>query len=506
MNKWIFVVIIGLLLFGFAERATALEKAAPVQKEGNSGKQGNSFSFSFDESLSPPLEKAAVQELSLVDRLALRGFWDATAGADLKNDEPNEHLYDFRNVLKLEGILNSVRQGVVPTSVPTDKRWQALVSLQGDYLWMGPDHSYDDLRLRLHESSFLWATGRYEIKAGKQIIRWGKTDQVSPVDNLNPQDGRQFILRELEDRKIPIWMLRGRAFVDKLTFEGVYIPWFEPSLFDYFDSDWAVYRQVREDVKDGPLPSVLQSYLLGRRVEQREPAKTLHNSEFGGRVTATLSGWDFGLSYLYGWEDAPFFSSFPIKNLQLDGGYSSENLLDALEGAVLVDEPIRVEYRRQQIVGAEFETTAGPVGLRGEAAYFDRVSFLTDELTSVRRPVLHYVLGVDYSSPSEWYANLQWSHQIIAGSDARILYFDQHDTALLAELNQTFWRGQLKAGIKANFNIGNGSFYLQPEVELKYFKNIEVTLGANVFEGDDDSLFGLYNHNDQVFTRFKYFF
>jgi Protein of unknown function (DUF1302) len=502
MNKWVLAIFVGLV-WSLVVKGAAESQPLALSPNDPAAADRSAFSFSFDEESSVAPSKENVEKGSrLTNHLDLRGLMEVVAGADLRHDEPNEHLRDFRNILKIEAVLDSARQGLALRPKSSDTRWQALVSLQGDYLWMGQEHSYDDLRLRLHESSFLWATDRYEIKLGKQIVRWGKTDQVSPVDNLNPQDGRQFILRELEDRKIPILMLRGRAFVDKLTFEGVYIPWFEPALIDYFDSDWAVYRQIREDIRDGPLPSALQSYLLGRRVHQCEPAKTLHNSEFGGRVTASLSGWDVGLSYLYGWEDAPFFASFPIKNLQLDGGFSSENLLNALEGTELIDEPIRVEHRRQRVIGAEFETTVGQVGLRGEAAYFDHVSFLTNELTSVRRPVFHYVLGVDYSSPSEWYANLQWSHQIISGHDARILYFDRHDTALLGELNQIFWRGQFKVGVKANYNLGNGSFYLRPEVELKYFKNIE----TNLFEGGNGSLFGLYDHNDQVFSRFKYFF
>lgn len=502
MLRWILALCGGLAVWGvFGSIALALE----TQKTVGSAEQGGAYSFSFDDGGTTSPSPAFVHEKGLLDRLSWRGFLDLTAGADLKADEPNEHPYDFRNTMRLQAALDSVRHGSSSSVSGSDARWQALVSLQGDFLWMGPEHVNDDIRMDFHETSYLWASKRYEIKLGKQIVRWGKTDQVSPVDNLNPQDGRQFILHELEDRKIPSWMARGRVFSDNLTFEGVYLPWFEPALFDYFESDWAVYRQVREDVREGPLPPALRQYLLARQVETREPTKTLRNSEFGGRVTATLSGVDVGLSYFYGWEDAPYFSSFPIKNFSLDGGYSSENLLGALSGAVLADEPIRAEHRRQRVIGAEFETTAGLLGLRGEAAYFDRVSFLATDLTSIRRPVFHYVLGGDYSSPSDWYANLQWSHQLIVGSDADILYFDQHDMAVLAELNRTFWRGRFKAGVKANYNVGNGSFYLQPEIELKYFKGTEFTVGASIFEGGDRSIFGLYDHNDQVFFRIKYY-
>lgn len=440
----------------------------------------------------------------LTDHIKLRGFIESMAGTDIQRDEPNEHQYDLRNLFKLEGVLDTSSSDLSRSSA-SGKRFQGLLSVQGDYLWMGPDHDYEDFRLDLHEAALLLATDRYDVKLGKQIVRWGKTDQVSPVDNLNPQDLRQLNLRELEDRKIPIWMARGRLFSGNHTVEGVYIPWFEPARIDYFDSDWAVYRQIRADVKDGPLPPAMQSYLLSRNVLEEEPAKILRNSEFGGRVTTALSAWDVGLSYLYGWENTPYFSSFPIKNLNVAGGFTSENLLAGLSGAVLTDTPIQVEYLRQSVVGAEFETTVGQLGLRGEAAYFNRVSFLARNLTSIHHPVFHYVLGMDYSSPSDWYANLQWSHQIMGGSDEQILYVDRNDLALLAELSQALWRGQLTVGVKGSYNLGNGSFYLQPEIILKKFKNIELFLGANIFEGDGDSVWGLYDKNDQLFFRFIYY-
>jgi len=506
MKKCLISVLFVFMSLSLVGESLAVGKTSLAQVNGHREEQVDSFSFPFDDNLSLSPDKSAEPQQSLIDKFALRGLLDATAGMDLKEDEANEHSYDFRNILKIEGVFDSDSRGASPGTPSEGVRWQLLTSFQGDYLWMGPGHDYSNLRMHLYECSLLWATNRYEIKLGKQIVRWGKTDQVSPVDNLNPQDLRQFILRDLEARKLPIWMLRGRAFVDSVTLEGIYIPWFEPDLVDYFNSDWATFRQVREDVKDSPLPLALKDYLLNRRVDESEPDRTFSSSEFGGRVTISMSGWDVGVSYLYTREDAPFFSSFPIKNLHLEGGYSAESLLRALDGAEFVDESIQVKYQRQQIVGAEFETTLGQIGLRGEAAYFDRVSFITNELTSVRRPVFHYVIGVDYSSPSEWYANLQWSHQIISGSDSQILYFKENDTALLAELNQTFWRGQFKVGIKANYDLTNGSFYLRPEAELKYFKNIELTFGAHIFEGGNGSLFGFYDHNDQLFLRMKYYF
>jgi len=47
-------------------------------------------------------------------------------------------------------------------------------------------------------------------------------------------------------------------------------------------------------------------------VYEEEPARNLKNGEWGVRVTTTVAGWDLELSYLYAWEDLPYFESFPI--------------------------------------------------------------------------------------------------------------------------------------------------------------------------------------------------
>ncbi|MCA1787835.1 MAG: hypothetical protein LC657_17820, partial [Desulfobacteraceae bacterium] len=82
----------------------------------------------------------------------------------------------------------------------------ARVSVLSDYLYFGDDNQTDDYDLELHEAAFLYANNRLDLSVGKQIIRWGKADQFSPVDTLNPQDFREFMIPEYEETKQPVWM------------------------------------------------------------------------------------------------------------------------------------------------------------------------------------------------------------------------------------------------------------------------------------------------------------
>ena len=417
---------------------------------------------------------------SLKDNLSIRGFIQAKGAVDTNNDAVNEHDYTFYNNARIEG----------KWTFEGSKNY-IFASIDSKYLWLGTHNDEDDYDLDLFEGYFYWSNkkrvrprfrttpiqygikryfswlrGPVDIRVGRQIVRWGKTDQISPVDNLNPQDLREFITHDLEDRKIPNWMVRARLFSDFFTVEGIYLPFFESSRIDYFGTDWAIFRHMNR---------------IG--VHEEEPDRKFKNGEGGVRVTKTISGWDLGLSYLYAWEDLPYFETFPT-----GGG------------------DVQITYKRSNIFGFEFETTAGEIGLRGEAAYFDSQSFLTENLTSVSKPVFHYVIGVDYSSANGWYVNVQFSEQTIREYQRDILYFRKSNTALNGEVSKEFSRGHFKALLRYNYGLSDKSYYLNPKIICTYFTDLDIILGVNVFGGDTETLLGFYDANDQLYLDLKYHF
>jgi len=415
---------------------------------------------------------------SLKDNLSIRGFIQAKWATDTHNNSRNEHDYTFYNNARLEGKWTF-----------EGSRNYIFASIDSEYLWFGPHNDEDDYDLDLFEGYFYWSNkkrvrprfrttpirygikryfswlrGPVDIRVGRQIVRWGKTDQISPVDNLNPQDLREFITHDLEDRKIPNWMVRARLFSDFFTVEGIYLPFFESSRIDYFGTDWAIFRHMNR---------------IG--VHEEEPDLKFKNGEGGVRMTKTISGWDLGFSYLYAWENLPHFESFPA-----DGG------------------DVQITYKRSNILGFEFETTVGEIGLRGEAAYFDQQSFLTENLTSVSKPVFHSVIGVDYSSANGWYVNVQFSEKIIRDYQRDILYVRKSNTAINGEVSKEFWRGHFKALLRYNYGLSDKSYYLNPKIIYTYFTDLDIILGANIFGGDSDTLLGQHDKDDQVFLILKY--
>lgn len=485
----IFICVISLFLLTAGGPATL--SAAPPQRD-----EGAVLSFG-----EPPPILSEQTGTGSRRQTSVGGFLEGRGATDLRDDSSSEHDRAFRGIGRLY-----LDWQPLATQAQAGRTLRLYLSGEADYLFMGQSHSQEDFDLDLFEAYLFYRQGPFELQTGKQIVRWGKTDQVSPVDNLNPQDLRELITWPTEERKLPVWMVRGRWFFDRLTLEGVFLPIFEPSDIDFFDSDWAIYRQVREEIRRAPLPADLQSYLLSRGVNRNKPARTLRNSEWGGRITGALGGWDLGVSFLYTREDLPHSVSFPIKNLRLPGTFSGEALLTSLDGAIFADEHIEVIYPRQKIYGFEFETTMGLFGLRGESAWFDQASFLREDLTSVGKQVLHSIAGLDYSGVSGWYTNVQLAHRYIHDYEDSILFFKRHNVSLLGEISRTALRGRLEAAFKYSIDLHDGGYYLEPSVTGKFINRLDVTLGLHIFGGDPDTFLGYYDDNDQVFLLAKYHF
>jgi len=402
-------------------------------------------------------------------RLDLSGFLMAKIAQKLHESSDPEQARNFRNTVRLEGKWAPPLPGNDPAAVPGASSTFLLASLQSDYLWFGPEHSTDDYDLDLYEGYISHATPGWDLRLGRQIVRWGKTDQISPVDNLNPQDLREFVIPELEDRKIPNWMARLRLFPGDVTLEGVFIPFFEENEFDWSGNTWAL----------------LGADSGGLKIREDKPDQGLDNADWGLRGSTTLAGWDLSLSYLRATEKSPRLRFKPADPM----------------GPTL-----HADYARQHIFGWEFETTVDKFGFRGEGAYFDEQSLPTTSMNTVSKPISHSVIGVDYLGEQDWYVNVQLSHQHIFDHEKDILFLREDNFYLSGEINKEFWRGNTMLKLRYAVDLHDGGSFFTPEAILTYFKNLELTLGANVFFGPKDSYFGRYNDNDQAFFKAVYHF
>ena len=392
------------------------------------------------------------------------------------------------------------------TDLNPDYSLQLRGSLDIDHIFYQQSMADDDTEFNFAETYLRVNSSNWDVTLGKQRVRWGKSDQLSPIDTINPQDFRQFITVDLEERAIPSWLLRTRWYGESTSLETIIQPWFESSEIDFFDSDWAFYRNFRKAITSNSQSSEqLKDYTREIRVKEDKPNASPENMSAAVRFSWQTEQTDFAVSYHYGWETLPTINSFPIKNIDYSGD-PSDNVLEGVNPADFTADRVHAEYKRQQTIGLEWETVIDPIGFRGEIAHKDHVAFISRDLTSKRNAVTHLVSGIDYTSESEWYFNLQGSWYYIHDFTNKILYYDESTVSAFGEIRKPILRGNLELATKYNYIITDGSSYLQPLVKIKYFQNTECELGAMIFSGDGDSLLGSYDEADQVYATLKYSF
>ncbi len=385
----------------------------------------------------------------------------------------------------------------------------AVVSLEGRILSFQGKQRDTDSDGGLYEAYIQLARANYRFRIGKQIIRWGKTDEISPVDNINPIDTREFFLVSYEDRKIPVWLMDVKYISGPFTVEGVLLPVFQKNSMYFFDRDFAIFKHFREEAldyaKNIPLYPHLSNYLSSLRIEQHTPSISLKNMGIGGRISISLEEVDMAISYLHSYSPFPYIEEFPIKGLHVSGDYSPKDLLTS---HVVFQSPpvVPVTYKHRTIYGGEFETTWNDMGIRGECAYFDSLSFLTSSLVSTKKRTLWYVVGADYDFEGGVYINLQVSHERIFNYNSSILFFKKDNIALLGKLSKEFSMGLWKVGLDFSHFFTDDSSLFHPYILCKKITNVEIEVGAFFFTGEKDSLLGQYSRDNKVYTKLTYYF
>ncbi|HKK99803.1 MAG TPA: DUF1302 family protein [Desulfotignum sp.] len=406
---------------------------------------------------------------------------------DTSSDDRQENNTSLRNRIILESRYKT----------------SARVSVLSDYLYFGDDNQTDDYDLELHEAAFLYANNRLDLSVGRQIIRWGKADQFSPVDTLNPQDFREFMIPDYEETKQPVWMANLKLLFDGFALEGVFIPFFEAADIDYFDSDWAVFPHLKNRLEKAAVPDTLKNYINTLQVNETDPS---NETEFALRLTTTVKNWDIGASWHHTTEDLPYFTSFPVKNIRVDGSFSEQSIASGLQNAVFTNENIEVAYQRTDVLGMEFETTLSGFGIRGEAAWYEKESFLTSSLTSTANHTFSTIIGADYTTPSQIYFNLQFLHRHIFDHTPDILYFEKDTYSLLGEISRDLFSPWIEGRLNYSVILNDNAWYLSPSIKHTRIPNLDIVIGANLFYGDDDTWLGRFNNDSQFFVDVSYHF
>ncbi len=375
-----------------------------------------------------------------------------------------------------------------------DARWapteQASLRLEGRGWWDGVFEATDryppnverdqatDLSLR--QALLSLSLGALDLRLGRQQVVWGEAISTFVTDVVNPKDFREFVLPDFTEVRIPLWAADATYHLaDGWSLEGVWTPDVRANKLGKRGSEFQ-FQAPRYRFRN---PVV--------RLPDDADELSLARSEGGFRLSALRQGWDLSLIY---WDAH-----------DRTGVLHQRRVARPVGPDVVVLEP---RHERLRIVGATLAKSIEPVVLRAEAALtVGKRHETTDPLDGdgvVRRDTLDYLVGVDYTFFERIDAALQVSQKVLTGPATNLTrgaVEAQATTSVALRLTTGFLDNTLNPTVLGVVTANRGDYRLSPKLEYLPTGSVTVTLGADLFAGPVDTLYGQFHSNDRVYLE-----
>lgn len=309
-----------------------------------------------------------------------------------------------------------------------------------------------------------------EFRLGKQLLTWGRADGINPTDLVNAKDFTRLVPEE-SDQKLGTWLLKTTHYFGNVSATGVWILGFDP-------------HRV-------PIPS------LGSGVALSEEKPKNPHQQGAIKVETTGGEVDASLSYFDGYDHTPDLK--------------------------MVGSTVVFYHPRIKVIGADAARNFGRFGFRAEASYTFQDNVDTSPLPR-RQDVLFLVLGVDRSFFEYLNVNVQYIGRYLSVfSDPRsisdptarafavqrslvIQQQSKEQHGMSTRISHKWFHETLEAEIRAVTWFAGGDYLASPRISYAISDTLKVSVGADIYRGPADSIFGLVEQNSLGFAELKWSF
>lgn len=304
-------------------------------------------------------------------------------------------------------------------------------------------------------------TPNLDLKLGRQIVAWGKSDSLRVVDVLNPLDRRETGMVDIEDLRLPLTMAKADYYFGDWQLSGILIPEIRFNKNAPYGSDFY------------PSPSAPSPEVI--------PSSSLDNMEYAMALSGRFHGWDLSLHAAHIINDSFHIDAGPPKTLQ---------------------------HSELDMLGMAFTAVSGSFLYKAEMAHFDGLKFQHGGDNEFSR--LDVMLGVDYSGIKNTTLTLEVIDQYLLNYQAALKQqpddTEEHEGAIAFRYTQTFMHERLELTflLALSGDMGEGGGFYRPQASYDLSDNINITGGGIFYEGGDSSFFNALEDNDRLFLELKY--
>ncbi len=267
----------------------------------------------------------------------LDGAVSVSASYAYAHDSSDEIKKEYRGLAALRTQLRLQ----LDLNLPRD--WRARVSGRGFYdsaYRIQGRRNFTDEALDTSEDELefqeVWLQGsllpQLDLKFGRQIVNWGRSETIRVIDVLNPLDNREPGLVDIEDLRLPVVMTKLDYYRGPWTLTGIAV---HETRFDENPDFGSEFFPVSV-----PPPS------------EETPGNGGSNTEWAASLMGIFSGWDVSFHWARFFDDTPHLELVPASMLPI------------------------LKHARLTMLGASGNYALGNWLLKAEAAYFDGLEYL----------------------------------------------------------------------------------------------------------------------------------
>ncbi|MDH5510630.1 MAG: hypothetical protein OEZ32_09790 [Nitrospinota bacterium] len=460
----------------------------------DSGNEEQSADTGLDDALSgfddAPKEQAPAQsepmqrDKTAAPWLDLTGATTVSSSYNYAQKAPLPGKTDYRGMSRLRGRLDLKLDADLPLG------WKARVGASGyhdlAYSINGRDN-YTEETLEEYESEVrlkeAYITGSpirsVDIKIGRQIAAWGRSDNIRVTDVLNPMDIREPGMVDIEDIREPVTMSR----------------------IDFYFGDWSLTGIAIHEIKFNFMPAYGSDfYPLDTPMPPEEiPSSSAESTEYGMALSGIFPGFDISI-YLADFYD----DNFSLKSAPMI--MTVPTIHPPPAGAV----PFTLVHNRLKMVGLSMNKALGNFMAKMEAAWLDGYKFAPTGDEIFQR--YDGLLGIEYTGFTE----TMFSFEIAAR------HIPDHVSAIADAplgVNQTEWQMALRytqdfmhqtvhllALVSVMGLDGAGGAFERLQLKYDIIDSMSATIGVVAFQSGDTPFLMTAEDNDRAFLEIKYSF
>jgi hypothetical protein len=300
-----------------------------------------------------------------------------------------------------------------------------------------------------------------DLKIGRQIVVWGKSDAIRVTDILNPIDMREPGLTDIRDLRLPVTMAK----------------------LDYYFGAWNLSAIAIPEIRFNKLPPLGSDFFPGAAPppEDDYPAIGFGNTEYAAALNGTFKGWDMSL-------------------------YAASVFNDAPHGVSTAGGPRR-RHARLGMIGASANVGVGNWLLKGEVAAFDGLKFMGAPGETFRR--VDTMIGFDFNGFS-------WGTLTLEAANRHILEFDpaisggpedarENELELAFRVGTSLMNDKLRlSGVASVLGAhGENGGFRRVDAVYEINDQSELKLGVVDYVSGDKTFFTSIGDKDRIFLKYE---